>query len=157
MGISFVEVMVALTVLAVGVIAAAHLQAISLQFSSKAEAVKLVTKVAQGELEWRRQTVLDLGITDCQSDVPGSFSECTVEITPCTIVTSTNTFVCSSDVLSPVAYEIVVSATGPRSESISLRTLHTGIYVAGGPGGLGDAWVYPESGAGDDEGAPTVP
>ena len=155
-GFTFVEIIISLVILAVGVMAAAQLQVASLRFNSQAEIVKQVTKVAQGELEWRRQTSLDMGQTDCQSFVPDSFSACRVEIMPCTILAGESAFTCASNVW-PVAYEIIVSVTGPRAHSLELRSVYTGIYVSGGAGGVGEPWNFPTAPPSDDAGAPTLP
>lgn len=155
-GLTVVEVLIALVVLAIGVIAAAQLQASSLLFSSQAEAIKQVTRVAEAELQWRRQTALDLGDTDCQSFVPPEFSECRVEILPCVMPAGSSTFTCSSRAISPVAYQITVQVTGRHQQSFSLRSIHTGIYVAGATGELGGSWQFPSPDE-DGEGAPVLP
>src|SRR5690554_1261671 len=57
-GLTLVEVLIALTILGVGLVAAAQLQAASLRFTSQAELMKTSTQLAAGEVEWRRQTEL---------------------------------------------------------------------------------------------------
>ncbi len=155
-GFTMVEVLIALVVLAIGVIAAVQLQASSLMFSSQAEATKQVTRVVEAELQWRRQTELTLGQTQCQSFVPPGFTRCEVEILPCAMPAGSNVFTCSNRVISPIAYQITVWVTGPRQQSFELRSIHTGIFVAGATGELGGAWQFP-SPEGDGGGAPVVP
>lgn len=80
-GLSLVEVLIALAVLAIGIVALANLQASSLRFTSTAEELRTVTQIAEAELEWRRQTEIQPLSTDCESTVPNGF-ECTVAIVP---------------------------------------------------------------------------
>ena len=81
LGLSLIEVLIALAVLAIGVFALASLQASSLQYSSRAEELRIVTQIAEAELEWRRQTRIQPARTDCESIIPAGF-QCSVEIVP---------------------------------------------------------------------------
>ena len=142
-GLTLIEVLIGIAIFAVGVLAAAQLQVSALQGSGDAEALKQVTSVVSAELEWRRQTASqDVGESNCQSVVPSSFSECRVTIEPCYIPPTSSAFVCSAGVVSPVAYRVNVSATGPKQKQFDLTSTYTGIYVAGAAGAAKDTFDY---------------
>jgi prepilin-type N-terminal cleavage/methylation domain-containing protein len=130
-GFGLVEVIVGLAILSIGILAAAMLQVSSLRFSSQAEQIKTVTHIAERELEWRRQR----DIPELLDNAPCATEDsetCTVTITGCKIVDGL--FTCASDLTSPVAYQILVSYTGPRGDAVTLRTVTTGTFVSGGAG-----------------------
>jgi len=157
-GLTLVEVLVALMVLAIGVAAAAQLQAASLRYSSQAEQLKIATQVAEAEVEWRRQTEVMTGTgLDCATIVPDGFS-CEVDVVPCNAVAGTSALTCSLGLVSPIAYKVAVKAAGPRTEPFVLSTVTTGMYVTGL---LGDGSVVAppadtggETGGGGDGGEP---
>lgn len=130
-GLTIVEVLVALVILGVGVMAAAQLQATSLRFTSQAELIKTSTQVAKSEVEWRRQTELTTGSSlTCASSVPEGYT-CEVDIVPCNAVGSPPSLTCAPLLVNPVAYKITVEVGGDRIEPFILSTVTTGAYVTG--------------------------
>jgi len=130
-GISVVEVLIALAILGIGVAAAAQMQATSLRYSRQAEQIKTATQVAEGEVEWRRQTELDVGTgLDCASYIPDGYS-CAVTIEPCHAVGTALEITCSAGLVSPVAYRIAVEVGTPSGTTFELATISTGTYVTG--------------------------
>jgi type IV pilus modification protein PilV len=120
-GLTLIEVLVAMMLLSVGVIAAAALQGTALRASSKATRIQAVTKIAEAELDYRRQ--VDLSETEtanCETHNDG----CTVVITPCDVVvtSSSASFDCSSNPEDVRAYRVSVSVDGPGDEDITLTT-----------------------------------
>ena len=127
-GLTIIEVLIALVIFAVGVMALAQLQTSSLRFSSQAEQLRTATQIAEGEIEWRRQTAITVGANPCDSYTPEGFT-CSVTIIPCNA--SGDGLTCAAGLVAPVAYEITVAVTGPRIEEFSLRTVTTGTFVSG--------------------------
>jgi prepilin-type N-terminal cleavage/methylation domain-containing protein len=118
-GLTLIEVMIAMMVIAVGVIAAAGLQATALKNTAKAQAVNEITKIAENELSVQRQ--LDLGDTTCQTQVSSGYT-CSVAMVPCNI--QSGAMICSSTVSSGIrAYQVSVSVADSRQNSISLSTI----------------------------------
>lgn len=130
-GLTLVEVLIALVVLGVGVAAAAQMQAASLRFSRQAEQIKTATQIAEAEVEWRRQTELELGDDlDCASYRPDGY-DCVVDVEPCNAVGTELTLTCAYGLVSPVAYRITVDVAPPNGNAFSLSTITTGTYVTG--------------------------
>ncbi len=131
-GLGIVEVLIGIAVLAIGIMVVAQLQASGLRFSSKAESIQNATVVAQAELDFRLRYVFSPAAgASCLSAVPTAF-QCEVQVTPCEIVAGS--FNCT-DGVTPEAYEIVVTASGPRGDSASLTSLVRAITAAGSGGG----------------------
>ncbi len=130
-GLTLIEVLIALVVLGVGVAAAAQMQAASLRFSRQAEHIKTATQVAEAEVEWRRQTELEVGESlDCASFIPDGYS-CVVQVDPCNAVGEQLELTCATGLVSPVAYKIIVGVTPPNGSQFVLSTVTTGTYVTG--------------------------
>ena len=130
-GFGIIEVLIGIAVLAVGVMVVAQLQASSLRFSAKAEALQNATVVAQAEMDFRLRYVFSPAAGEaCLSAVPQAF-DCQVQVTPCEVIAGT--FSCSASV-TPDAYRIVVSASGPRGDSATLQSLVRAITSAGSGG-----------------------
>lgn len=130
-GLTIIEVLIALVILGVGVAAAAQMQAASLRFSKQAEQIKTATQVAEAEVEWRRQTELEVGeALDCASYRPDGYT-CVVEVEPCNAVGTELELTCASGLVSPVAYRITVGVTPPQGSEFVLSTITTGTYVTG--------------------------
>lgn len=138
-GITLVEVLIAIVVLAVGIATLVQLQANSLRHTTLAQALNETTRLVRGELEWQRQTALAPGDIECSYLIPDGFSSCTVEITPCSLVfgeSGPSSLVCGEEV-SPSSYMITVSAEGPMGTELTLSTLWSGIFIAGAAGSTG--------------------
>ncbi len=147
-GLTLVEVLIALVVLAIGVMSAAALQASALRANSKAEGLRDVTRVAQSELAWERYSEVAPYVAEnptpiagvstyayrCVSILPANMS-CTFEVLPCNIVSGALT--CARNVVSPLAYQIEITATDPRGDTVTLSSVTTGSYVAGTGGSDG--------------------
>jgi len=142
-GLSLVEVLIALAILAIGIVALANLQASSLQYTSRAEELRTVTQIAEAELEWRRQTLIRPDRVACESTVPAGF-DCNVDIVP----------------VGALGNDITVSVTS-RSADIQLSAFTTGQrYISGQvPDVIGiiDDGTGDDTGGGNDDDPPTDP
>ena len=137
-GLTLVEVLVAISVLSIGILALAQLQTVALQNTARAEAINRTTRLGRGELEWQRQTALEPGSDLCSALVPEDFTGCSVDIVPCVLVfeeDGSGRLVCNPAV-APSTYRVTVTADGPRGETFSLSTLWTGIWISGGTGSV---------------------
>lgn len=149
-GLTLIEVVIAIAVMAIGIIAAAQMQASSLQNTALAQALNEVTRTVRAELELQRHTAtinsdleegeaaepVDTVEFDCLNPLAAGIGACTVVVEPCTIaLTPSASLICGSGVLSPPAYRITVDAEGRRGVSLSVSTLATGMYIAGAGGG----------------------
>lgn len=135
-GFTLIEVLVAIVVLAVGVLAAAAMQTSALRASNDARAVQEVTKLAEGEIAFRRQIDLETNsgnLSTCQSvsSLPSGFS-CQVVIRPCRLVTTAGTpptvaMDCPTSgsvaLADQVADQATVTVTGLRNKTLTLRTV----------------------------------
>lgn len=122
-GLTLIEVLIAIVILAVGVLAAATMQTTALRASNDARAIQGVTKTAEAEIEFRRQ--IDLTATagqepTCKTTVATGYT-CVVSVVPCSL--SAAALSCSSGVSSPVADQATVTVNGPRSKTITLKTV----------------------------------
>jgi type IV pilus modification protein PilV len=121
LGLTLTEVLVSIMLLAIGVIAAAGLQGTALRASNKASRIQEVTKIAETELDYRRQTdYKPLTNQTCATNTDG----CTVTTTPCdVIVTATSaTFDCSATRADIKAFQVTVSVDGPGNDDVTLTT-----------------------------------
>lgn len=122
-GLTLIEVLVAIVILAVGVLAAAAMQTTALRASSDARAIQDVTEFAEREIELRRQ--FDLSSTTGKSTtctsvapVPTGYT-CAVEVRACQL--SGSTLSCTGT--GTEADQITVTVTGPRGKTVTLRTV----------------------------------
>lgn len=153
-GLTLIELIIAIAIIAIGITAAIALQTSSLRYSSQAEIINHVTRAAEGEIEWRRQISIgttSVGTKKCQSIMPDTIVACEVVILPCVLPAGTNEFTCIDTVISPIAYELVVNVTGTRNQQVSVRSVNTGLQYISGTGGEvgGLPWVFPDE---DEEG-----
>ncbi len=156
-GLTLIEVVVAIAVLVVGIFAAVQFQVSSLRATSLSEITQQLSRIGQAEVEWRRQTAIDLGTHDCQTFRPAEYPSCTVTMTPCVMLDGQYGFTCNASVLSPIAYRVQVNVVGPREQQFDLESFYTGIYVAGSTGSQGAAWSYPADEPDSGTGAPVTP
>lgn len=139
-GLTLLEVLIAIMVLAIGIFALAQLQAVSLRNTATAEAINRTTRLVRGELEWQRQTALEPDEIECSALVPEDFGDCRVLVEPCDLIflaTGGAAFECGEDV-PPSSYRVSVSASGPRGQELELRTIWTGTFIAGAAGSADD-------------------
>lgn len=122
-GMTLLEVLIAIVVLAVGVLAAAAMQTTALRASGDAKAIQDVTEFAEREIELRRQ--LDLSTTagksaTCTSVTPlPTGYTCAVEVRACQLSgSSLNCTGTGTD-----ADQITVTVSGLREKTITLRTV----------------------------------
>jgi len=177
-GFGLIEVVIALAVLAIGVLAMAQLQVRALSFTSNAESMRTLTRVAEAEISWQQLNSLagkaselscaGSGCNECESDMPAGVT-CRFDVVPCGVVDVNDvaTFTCGMGVSSPQAYEIRLDIADQRGNAASFNTIATGRYVAGimsddaggsGGGGNGeDEEAGPPSGGGGDGGTTTPP
>lgn len=116
-GLTLIEVLISLVIVAVGVLGAAAMQASSLSASGRASIVREATRLAESELELQRGVVR----SDCHlSDaLPGAYS-CEVEVTACAL--SELGLVCDGS--TPAIADLVEARVeGPRNISVSVAAL----------------------------------
>lgn len=122
-GLTLIEVLIAIVILAVGVLAAAAMQTTALRASSDARAIQDVTEFAKREIELRRQ--FDLSSTAGKSkaeDCPDPTGyTCTVEVRACQL--SGTALSCAGGTSNLVADQIAVTVTGPREKTTTLKTV----------------------------------
>ena len=148
-GLTLIEVLIAIAVLAIGVLALAQFQAASLRNTALADGINQTTRLVRGELEWQRQTAVSPDVTDCEAalnGLPDGFTECVVEILPCAFVfTEAGGGFLACDVDSaPSTYRVTVTAIGPRGQELTLETLYTGLFVSGAAGAAPDGFTAGE-------------
>lgn len=148
-GLTLVEVLIAIAVLAIGILALAQFQAASLRNTALADSINQTTRLVRGELEWQRQTAVSPDVTDCEAalnGLPDGFTQCVVEILPCALVftdTGGGFLACDEDA-APSTYRVTVTAVGPRGQQLTLETLYTGLFVSGAAGAAPDGFTAGE-------------
>lgn len=122
-GLTLIEVLIAIVVLAVGVLAAAAMQTTALRASSDSRAIQGVTEFAEREIELRRQFDLNSAAgrsTTCTSVTPTPTDyTCGVLVSACQL--SGSSLACAGT--GTDADQIVVTVTGLRGKTITLRTV----------------------------------
>ncbi len=121
LGLTLIEILVSIMLLAIGVIAAAGLQGTALRASNKASRIQTVTKIAETEIDYRRQTDYKaLDNAPCATNADG----CTITTTPCDVIitTSSATFDCSATIADIKAFKVTVAVDGPGSDDVTLTT-----------------------------------
>jgi type IV pilus assembly protein PilV len=136
-GMSLIEVMIAIVVLAVGVLGVAGFQTSTLSTNRQAQTINQLTRLATTEMEVRRQTLVDVaGTTTCLTRVPHGFdqADCRVEIVSCGVIVAQHAseFLCGTG-LPFATFSVTVSASG-RGQTVQLRSLYGGFYVSGSLG-----------------------
>jgi len=133
-GLSLIEVLIAVAVLAIGILATVAFQTSTLNTNRQAQTINQLTRLATTEMEIRRQTLVDeAGTFTCLTTVPDGFvqEDCSVEIVPCTITVAQNASGFACDVDGDFAtFRLVVEASG-RGQSVRLQSLFGGFYVSG--------------------------
>lgn len=142
-GFTLIEVLVAIVVLAMGVLAAAAMQTSALRASNDARAVQEVTKLAEREIAlWRQIELRTFYATEsspafetkCEtkSTQEAKIDVCQVIVRPCRLDTTAGTpptvaMNCpTSSSVAPadrVADQITVTVTGLRNKTLTLRTV----------------------------------
>lgn len=125
-GLGILEVVVALLILTVGVLAAFGLQASSLQGTQSATIIHEMSNIAERELQAQRQ--FKRRVEDFATQTPTcrtSFDDlfgCSVSVFPCSL--SGGTLTCqSATVAGPAAHQITVEVTGPQNRRVSVSTV----------------------------------
>jgi prepilin-type N-terminal cleavage/methylation domain-containing protein len=145
-GLTLVEVLVAIVILTVGILALAQFQAASLRNTALAAAINQTTRLVRGELEWQRQTAVSPDVIDCESvlgGLPPGFTNCEVQILPCALVFGEfggSTLVCDEEA-APSTFRVTVTAVGPLGQELTLNTLFTGLFVSGAAGAAPDGFT----------------
>lgn len=143
-GLTIVEVIIAIAILAIGVLAALGFQVATLRTNTESVILNQITRVATTELEVRRQTAPEITVTNCVTDLPDGFPPdgCTVEFRQCTLELDEDNRlreVCPGTPF--VTYEIVVTVRGPNGVERSFSSITPVQYVSGGVmGGLIRTW-----------------
>lgn len=121
-GLTLIEVLIAVMVLGVGVIAAASMQTTSLKASSTARIVQEVTNAARTEMELQRKQVrgsLSAAPEPCLSNPS---YKCEVVVVPCRLISGVLS--CSmAQSGTVVADQITVTVVGPQASEVRLDTV----------------------------------
>lgn len=129
LGLSIIEVVLAMAVLAIGVFAAFSMQSGSLQATRTATITQELSNIALSEIELQRAFTRDVretatGLT-CRTSYEKPAYTCSVTVHPCTYAGSTLT--CNSGSLAEgvvsAARQIIVTVTGPQGRQASLATV----------------------------------
>ena len=118
-GLSLIEILIAITILSVGIIPIAVMQTNALKANQTATIVKELTHLAESEIT-ARQNKVDKDITTCSASLAGA--SCQVAVEECTFTVATNTLTCAPTSSPTDAYKISVSASY-KSRSLSLMTM----------------------------------
>ncbi len=124
-GFTLLEVLVAIVVLAVGVLAAASMQTSALSASSRARIDQEVTNTARTEMERQRQfmrsgTAPAPSSPACLSTVPSGHT-CTLAVAPCRIISGA--LKCANGTGPVVADQVTVGISKPQATPVSLMTV----------------------------------
>ncbi len=127
-GLTLIEVLIAIVVLAVGVLAAASMQTSALSASNRARVAQELTNTARTEMERQREFARP-GIDpapECLSKnaLPSGYT-CTVTVAPCRITTATTppSLSCGTGTGTVVADQVTVSVSRPQTPAVTLRTI----------------------------------
>jgi Tfp pilus assembly protein PilV len=142
-GLTVLEVIVALSVFTVGILAAVQLQASMLRAGQRATAVSEVTRMLAAELELQRHTANLRVVADpsgdgsqtfaCQSAWVEGIAACTVTIERCTI--ADRALACGRQIVSGPAYRVRVVVAGRNGEEADVTTVTTSDrFIAGAAG-----------------------
>lgn len=128
-GLTLIEVLIAIVILAVGVLAAASMQTSALSASNRARVVQELTNTARTEMERQREFVRSgtsaaAASPTCLSTAPSGYT-CTVTVAPCRITTATTppSLSCSTGTNTVVADQVTVSVSRPQTTAVTLRTV----------------------------------
>lgn len=126
-GITLVEIMIAVAIIAIIVLVIAGMQGTALRANTQAQRLQTATSLAEGELELQRQQVLTVrSAAPCAIEGTGlaGFAgySCKVSVYPCSY--ESQTLSCQvNGVSNPVAYQVIVEVTGPANTAVSLQTV----------------------------------
>lgn len=125
-GLTLVEVMIALFILAVGVLAAFGMQANSLRGTRAAELSQTLANMGESELQLQRQ--FERHVTSpvtgesCRSIIGSAGFSCEVDVYPCSLVSGALT--CSkTSVTDAVARQVTVRLSGPGNVRARVSTV----------------------------------
>lgn len=121
LGLTLIEVMIAVVILAVGVIAAAGMQTSGLQATRVAKAVQELNSAATTELDVWRGSYLSSTTPEKRVCLTVG-DDCHVEVLPC--VLSASSLDCTrASVTSPVAHVVTVHVTHVTGRDLQLTSL----------------------------------
>jgi Tfp pilus assembly protein PilV len=158
-GITIVEILITVVVLAVGALGALGMQISSLRASSTAESIQILTRVGESELAFRRGIdKAGSGLANaaqCRVFVPDGFA-CAVETTPCSFTAAGPNCGAGVAAADAVAYRVTITTTSARGQNVALTSLVASVGAAaagnGGDGGGGGG----DDGDDDDDGGGAV-
>ncbi len=126
LGLTMIEVVIAMAILSFGVLGAFALQTAALQGTRSAISAQDLANAARSELhiqsQFRRTTGSVVTGESCRTGVIASGLSCTVNVFPCSGSASSITCV-STNVTAVAAHQIVVVVTAQDGRTISLRTV----------------------------------
>lgn len=149
LGVTLIEVMIAISILVIGVLVVAQMQAVSLRNTALAQDLNETTRAVRGELEWQRATAI-IPVSDDECVTAPDGYECSVDVVPCAYfvdpTSGAASFGCEPavSVSAPSAYRVIVTATSPRGSTLTLSSMWTGTFVAGAAGAAEDGVVSGE-------------
>ena len=125
-GLTLIEVVIAVSILAVGVLAVFGLQSSALRGTRTATLAQELANIAQSELqlqrEFTRHVTAPVSGETCRSGIALDVFTCTVDVLPCDYgggaITCRNT-----SIVTAVARQIDVTVTGPNNEALKVSTV----------------------------------
>jgi prepilin-type N-terminal cleavage/methylation domain-containing protein len=121
-GFTLIEVIVAMAVISIGVLAVTGLQHRSLELAGSSRAAQQLLAFTETELALQKQRASSGATADgCLSKPLPTGTTCAVIWTPCTL--SARVLTCSALATDPVAVHVQVTTTGPRGASLDLWAL----------------------------------
>ncbi len=121
-GLTLLELLIALAVLSVGIVAGAAMQTTALRTTNRATVLQQGVKIATAELEMQRQLATPANKTTCLSGASAGYT-CEAVVVPRSV--SGTALTCASTVPtgSRVAYRVTVTISGPLESQYSLTSL----------------------------------
>lgn len=121
-GFSLIEILVAVAVMSIGILALVALQTNAMKFNAQSRAKQDLLGVTQAELALQKNLDHSTGTPSCVAPVPSGYS-CTVVRVPCEL--SGSALSCQASVSDPVGYHIIVKTQGPKDTQLELGALVT--------------------------------
>lgn len=126
-GLTLIEVLVALAVVAIGLIAVAGMQTTGLRGTRSATETQVMSNIAHSELQLQR--VFDRHVSGavteetCRSGGYGEQYECRVNIYPCELSSAALDCRNTTQVKNVVAHQVVVQVQGPGNSRVEAATV----------------------------------
>lgn len=132
LGLTLVEVLVALVILLVGIVGLVGFQTLTVRATSDASIITEVTRIARGELQSQRQVEGTTSSEPCRiSPLLDDGYACVVRREDCVValVGGAYTLTCGLVTSNRTGRLVSVTVNGPRDTELTLSTLFTGVFI----------------------------